>query len=109
MVLAFAPIAGHHIVTWIVIGLIAGLVAAKVVDGRGQGFLRDTMIGILGAILGGFLLHAVQGGAHASTNVFVEAVVAFAGAVILLFIEKSLRHRSGRLTRRGGRRRGIRI
>jgi uncharacterized membrane protein YeaQ/YmgE (transglycosylase-associated protein family) len=98
MVLALAPIAGHHIITWIVIGLIAGLVAAKVVDGGGLGFVRDTITGIAGAIIGGFLLHAIRGGAHASPNIVVEIVVAFAGAVILLVIEKSL-------TRGGSRRR----
>ena len=106
MFLALAPIAGHHIITWIVIGLIAGLIAAKVVDGRGKGLFRDAITGILGAILGGFLLHAAEGGSHASTNVFVEIVVAFAGAVILLVIERSLTHR-GSLTPR--RRRRIRI
>jgi uncharacterized membrane protein YeaQ/YmgE (transglycosylase-associated protein family) len=100
--LALAPIAGHHIITWIVIGLVAGLIAAKVVDGRGKGLFRDAITGILGAVLGGFLLHAAEGGPHASTSFFVEIVVAFAGAVILLVIERSLSHR-------GGRRRRIRI
>ncbi|HEX3540950.1 MAG TPA: GlsB/YeaQ/YmgE family stress response membrane protein [Acidimicrobiales bacterium] len=101
MFLALAPIAGHHIITWIVIGLIAGLVAAKVVDGGGLGFFRDTITGIAGAIIGGFILHAVRGGSHASTSLVVEIVVAFVGAVILLLIEKSLTHGGSRRRRYG--------
>jgi len=99
--LALAPIAGHHIITWIVIGLVAGLFAAKVVDGDGLGFVRDTITGIAGAIIGGFPLHAVRGGTHASPSILVEIAVAFLGAVILLFVEKAL-------TRGGSRRRGSR-
>ncbi len=103
MFLALAPIAGHHIITWIVIGLIAGLVAAKLVDGGGLGFVRDTIAGIAGAIIGGFLLHAVRGGTHASTSILVEIVVAFIGAVILLFIIKAVTH-GGSNRRRSARR-----
>jgi uncharacterized membrane protein YeaQ/YmgE (transglycosylase-associated protein family) len=102
VVLAFAPIAGHHIITWLIIGLIAGVLAAKVVDGGGRGIFRDTVIGLLGAILGGFLLHAAEGGPHATTSILVEILVAFAGAIILLAIERATRHR-------GRRRRRIRI
>jgi len=100
MVLAFAPIAGHHIITWVVIGLIAGLLAAKIVNGGGMGFLRDTLIGLAGAVIGGLLLHAVRGGTHASPSILVEIVVAFIGAVILLVIAKAMS--------RGGSRRHVR-
>ena len=94
MVLAFAPIAGHHIITWVVIGLVAGLLAAKIVDGGGMGFFRDTLIGLAGAVIGGLILHAVRGGTHASPSILVEIVVAFIGAVILLVIAKAM-SRSG--------------
>jgi len=100
MVLAFAPIAGHHIITWVIIGLIAGLLAAKIVDGGGMGFLRDTLIGLAGAVIGGLLLHAVRGGTHASPSILAEIVVAFIGAVILLVIAKAMS--------RGGSRRHVR-
>jgi len=100
VVLAFAPIAGHHIITWIVIGLVAGLLAAKIVDGGGMGFARDTIIGLAGAVIGGLILHAVRGGTHASPSILVEIVVAFIGAVILLVIVKAMS--------RGGSRRRVR-
>ena len=96
MVLAFAPIAGHHIITWIIIGLIAGLLAAKIVDGGGLGFVRDTITGLVGAVIGGILLHAVRGGTHHSSSIIVEIIVAFAGAVILLLIEKAITHNGSR-------------
>ncbi len=92
MFLALAPVAGHHILTWIVIGLVAGLVAAKLVDGGGLGFVRDTITGIAGAIIGGVFLHAMRGGTHASSSILVEIVVAFIGAVILLFVIKAVAH-----------------
>ncbi len=92
MLLAFAPIAGHHIITWIVIGLIAGLVAAKIVDGGGMGFVRDTITGLVGAVIGGLILHAVRGGTHTSPNIIIEIVVALIGAVILLAIVKAMTH-----------------
>jgi uncharacterized membrane protein YeaQ/YmgE (transglycosylase-associated protein family) len=91
--LALAPIAGHHIITWIVIGLIAGLLAAKVVDGGGLGFVRDTVAGIVGAVIGGYLLHAFRGGTHASTSIVAEIVVAFVGALILLLVVKAVTRR----------------
>jgi len=100
VVLAFAPVAGHHIITWIVIGLVAGLLAAKIVDGGGLGFVRDTITGLVGAVLGGIVLHAVRGGSHASPSILVEILVSLAGAVVLLLIVKSMA--------RGGSRGGVR-
>jgi uncharacterized membrane protein YeaQ/YmgE (transglycosylase-associated protein family) len=100
VVLALAPIAGHHIITWIVIGLVAGLLAAKIVDGGGLGFVRDTITGLVGAVLGGIILHAVRGGTHSSPSIVIEILVALAGAIILLLVVKALTH--------GGSRRGVR-
>jgi uncharacterized membrane protein YeaQ/YmgE (transglycosylase-associated protein family) len=88
-ILAFAKVAGHHIITWLVIGLIAGLVAGRVVRGSGLGVFRDIVVGLVGAVIGGIILHAVRGGTHASPSVVVEAIVAFAGAVILLLVIKA--------------------
>jgi uncharacterized membrane protein YeaQ/YmgE (transglycosylase-associated protein family) len=99
MVFAFAPVAGHHIITWLVIGLIAGLVAAKLVGGRGMGLVRDTLTGLAGAVIGGLILHAMRGGTHASASILVEIFVAFIGAVILLVVMRTMR---------GGSRRGFR-
>lgn len=76
----------EDIVIFIVVGLIAGFLASRIVFGRGGGWLMDIVIGILGAVIGGWL----AGQLHISINVGVQFVnqiiVAFVGAVILLLI-----------------------
>jgi uncharacterized membrane protein YeaQ/YmgE (transglycosylase-associated protein family) len=86
--LAFARVSGHHLIAWLVIGLIAGVLASLVVRGSGLGFFRDIVVGLIGAVIGGLILHAVTHGAHTSVKIWKEIVVAFVGAVILLFIIK---------------------
>jgi uncharacterized membrane protein YeaQ/YmgE (transglycosylase-associated protein family) len=68
---------------WIVVGLISGAVAARVVAGRGFGCIADIVVGVAGAIIGGFLLGAIF---HVTGTVgfFGSIVVAFIGAAVLL-------------------------
>ena len=68
---------------WIVIGLIAGGVAARVVAGRGFGCIADIVVGVAGAVIGGFLLHALFG-ATGTVGFWGSIIVAFIGAVVLL-------------------------
>ena len=68
---------------WIVIGLIAGAVASRVVAGRGFGCLADIVVGVAGAIIGGFLLSTLFG-ASATFGFWGSLVVAFIGAAVLL-------------------------
>lgn len=82
---ALAPIAGHHIIGWVIIGLIAGALAGMVVRGGGFGFVRDVVVGLVGAVIGGVLLHVFTG-VHVASSFVVELVAAFVGAVILLLI-----------------------
>ncbi len=99
-ILGFVKVAGHHILTWVIIGLIAGVLASRVVRGTGLGLVRDVVVGLVGAIIGGLILHAARGGSHASPSVLVEIVVAFAGAVILLIVAKVMeRNRGGHRVR----------
>src|SRR5580704_12860165 len=86
--LAFARVSGHHIIAWLVIGLVAGVLASLVVRGTGLGFVRDIIVGLIGDVIGGLILHAVTHGAHTSVKIWKEIVVSFVGAVILLFIIK---------------------
>ena len=44
------------VISWIILGLIAGFIGSKIVDRRGQGFWLDIARGIVGALVGGFLL-----------------------------------------------------
>ncbi len=72
---------------WIIVGLIAGAVAARVVAGRGFGCIADVVVGIAGAIIGGFLLSAVFG-ASGNVGFWGSIIVAFIGAVVLLAVLK---------------------
>jgi uncharacterized membrane protein YeaQ/YmgE (transglycosylase-associated protein family) len=71
------------IVGWILLGLIAGWIASKIVDKSGQGFLLDIVLGIVGAIVGGYLFALVGAEGITGFNVY-SMVVAVIGAVIVL-------------------------
>jgi uncharacterized membrane protein YeaQ/YmgE (transglycosylase-associated protein family) len=72
------------ILIFILVGLIAGFLASRLVTGKGRGLFWDIVIGILGAIIGGWL----AGLLHISIGygIFGQIIIAFAGAVILLLL-----------------------
>lgn len=73
------------IIAWIVLGLIAGFIASKIVNRAGEGLLMDILLGIIGAVVGGWLFRAF--GMHGVTGLnLYSLVVAVAGAVVLLLI-----------------------
>jgi uncharacterized membrane protein YeaQ/YmgE (transglycosylase-associated protein family) len=75
------------ILVWAVIGLIAGFLASKVMTGHGKGIVADIVVGVIGAIAGGFIARFLGVTTSlTSHSVVVEIVVAFAGAVILLAV-----------------------
>ena len=70
------------ILGWVVIGLIAGALAGRVVEGRGLGCLGDIVVGVAGAFVGVFIAGLVN--LNGALGFFGELVLAFIGAVILL-------------------------
>ncbi len=72
------------LILWVVIGLVAGFLASRVVTGRGKGLWLDMLIGILGAFFGGWLNGVV--GSPIAGSLVGNILVAFIGAVILLVI-----------------------
>jgi len=76
-------------ISWIIVGLIAGAIAARVVAGRGFGCLADIVVGVAGALIGGFLLSAIF---HVTGTVgfWGSIIVAFIGAAVLLSVLKLL-------------------
>ena len=68
---------------WILVGLISGAIAARVVAGRGFGCIADIVVGVAGAIIGGFLLGALFG-ASGTVGFWGSIGVAFIGAAVLL-------------------------
>jgi uncharacterized membrane protein YeaQ/YmgE (transglycosylase-associated protein family) len=79
------------ILAWIVLGAVAGIIAGKL-TGQGNGLLMDVVVGILGALLGGFLAKQIF---HVSTiNTIRNAstwVTAIVGAVLLLLVTRTMR------------------
>ena len=81
------------ILSWIVVGLIAGFLAGLVVKGGGFGLIGDIIVGVVGGLLGGWisvnLLHFGN-----MTGINLESIlIAFAGAVILLLVLRLIRRR----------------
>jgi uncharacterized membrane protein YeaQ/YmgE (transglycosylase-associated protein family) len=81
------------IIAWIVLGLIAGFIASKLYSGSGQGFLMDIVLGIVGAVVGGYLFTALGATGITGFNLY-SMFVAVIGAVVLLAIYHAIRGRS---------------
>ena len=73
------------ILAWIVLGLIAGFIAAKVVNRSGGSLVLDLLLGVVGAFVGGFLSTRFGGPAVSGFNL-MSIVVATVGAIIVLVI-----------------------
>lgn len=72
---------------WVVLGAVAGWLASIVTKRNSRmGCLSNIVVGVLGAVIGGFLLNLITGGDFAITFSWLSLLVAVAGAVILLFI-----------------------
>jgi uncharacterized membrane protein YeaQ/YmgE (transglycosylase-associated protein family) len=73
------------IIAWIVVGLITGWLADRFVKGGGFGLIGDLVVGLIGALLGGFLVGFLLQGSS-SVGLFGSIVIAFIGAVVLIYI-----------------------
>jgi len=77
------------LLVWIVLGLIAGFIASKLVNKSGEGMLLDILLGIVGAVLGGWLFNAFGMQGVTGLNVYSVAV-AVIGATVFLVAYHSL-------------------
>jgi uncharacterized membrane protein YeaQ/YmgE (transglycosylase-associated protein family) len=73
-----------NLVLFILIGLIAGALAGRVVSGHGYGMLGDLVVGAIGAFLGGWIFSTFLG--VAGGGILMSLVVAFIGAIALLWM-----------------------
>lgn len=71
--------------TWMVLGLISGFIASKIVNKSGEGLLIDIVLGIVGAVVGGWLFNTFGHTGVTGVNLY-SILVAVVGAVIVLFI-----------------------
>jgi uncharacterized membrane protein YeaQ/YmgE (transglycosylase-associated protein family) len=74
---------------WIVLGLISGFIASKIVDKSGQGTAMDIVLGIVGAVAGGWLFNTIGHIGVTGVNLY-SILVAVVGAVIVLLIYHAL-------------------
>lgn len=82
------------IIAWIVLGLIAGFIASKIVNRQGEGLLLNMALGIIGALVGGFLFSAVGQTGITGFNIY-SIFVAIIGAIVVLLIYQALTGRRG--------------
>ena len=76
-------------IAWIVLGLISGFIASKLVNKSGEGFLMDIVLGIIGALVGGWLFNEFGMAGVTGVNLY-SMLVAVVGAVVVLVIYHAL-------------------
>jgi uncharacterized membrane protein YeaQ/YmgE (transglycosylase-associated protein family) len=78
------------ILTWVILGLVAGFIGSKIVNKTGEGIIVDILLGIVGAVVGGFLFRMVGASGVSGFNVY-SLIVAVIGSVVFLLIYHFLR------------------
>jgi uncharacterized membrane protein YeaQ/YmgE (transglycosylase-associated protein family) len=77
------------IIAWIFLGLISGFIASKIVNHTGEGVVLDVVLGIVGAVVGGFLFNALGSVGVSGFNIW-SMFVAVVGAIVVLGIKHLL-------------------
>jgi uncharacterized membrane protein YeaQ/YmgE (transglycosylase-associated protein family) len=72
------------ILAWIILGVVAGFIGSKIVNKTGEGLVLDLVLGVIGAIVGGFLFNAFGHEGVTGLNLY-SLLVAVIGAVVVLF------------------------
>jgi uncharacterized membrane protein YeaQ/YmgE (transglycosylase-associated protein family) len=72
-------------IAWIVLGLIAGFIASKIVNKTGEGVLVDIILGIVGSVVGGWLFHTFGMAGVTGVNLY-SILVSVVGAIVVLVI-----------------------
>ena len=73
------------IIAWLVVGLIAGFIASKIVNHTGSGVFMDIVLGVVGAFVGGFVFNFFGHAGVTGFNLY-SMMVATLGAIVVLFI-----------------------
>ena len=77
------------IISWIILGVIAGFIASKIVNKEGSGFVMDLCLGVVGAVVGGFVFSFFGAAGVYGLNIY-SIIVAVIGAIVVLFIYHAL-------------------
>jgi len=78
------------LLAWLILGLVAGFIGSKIVNQRGEGLIRDILLGIAGAFVGGFLFQLIGGHGVTGFNLY-SLLVAVAGSVVVLVVFHAVR------------------
>jgi uncharacterized membrane protein YeaQ/YmgE (transglycosylase-associated protein family) len=79
-----------HIIAWLILGLLAGFIGSKIVNKTGEGFLMDILIGIVGAVVGGWVV-GLFGMAGVTGLDIRSLLVAVVGSIVFLLIYRAIR------------------
>ncbi len=74
------------VISWIILGLIAGFIGSKIVNKTGSGMIMDIVLGIVGAIVGGLIFSGIFGMTGVTGLNIWSLIVAIVGAVIVLWV-----------------------
>jgi uncharacterized membrane protein YeaQ/YmgE (transglycosylase-associated protein family) len=81
------------ILAWVILGLLAGFIGSKLVNKTGEGVVLDIVLGIAGAVVGGFLFNRFGASGVTGLNIY-SLFVAVLGAVLLLVAYHAIRRRN---------------
>jgi len=73
------------IIAWLILGLIAGFIASRIVNHRGSGLVMDIVLGVIGALVGGFIFSFFGAAGITGFNIY-SMIVAVVGAVVVLWL-----------------------
>jgi uncharacterized membrane protein YeaQ/YmgE (transglycosylase-associated protein family) len=81
------------LIAWIVLGLIAGFIGSKLVNKSGEGMILDILLGVVGAVVGGWLFRTFGMPGVTGLNIY-SILVAVVGAAVFLIVYHALTRRS---------------
>ncbi|MDN4632253.1 GlsB/YeaQ/YmgE family stress response membrane protein [Sphingomonas sp. PvP056] len=73
------------ILAWILLGLVAGFIGSKIVNRNGEGLILDIILGVIGAVVGGFLFNQFGAAGVTGLNLY-SLLVAVVGAIVVLVL-----------------------
>jgi uncharacterized membrane protein YeaQ/YmgE (transglycosylase-associated protein family) len=79
------------VIAWIVLGLVAGFIGSKIVNKEGEGLMLDIVLGVIGAIVGGFLFSLIGAAGVTGLNLYSLFVAVIGSVVVLLIYHAILR------------------
>ncbi len=77
-------------IAWIVLGLIAGFIGSKLVNKTGEGVFLDIILGVVGAVVGGWVFHLFGASGVTGLNIY-SLLVAVIGAIVVLVVYHAIR------------------